>query len=116
MPSQSMARGVCTVAAPSLKATRSLYRNSRLGLDPCAITAVRNLRCGAVRPRTKNRKLIGMSHLGERGRVIQCARFQYDYRQKLEYAAAGYCSRDDGCGWRGYPCRHADVRPARQVD
>src|ERR1700736_3359982 len=111
MPSQRMARGVCTLAAPCLKDTHSLYRNSRRGLDPCTITAVRNLRCGAVRPRTKNRKLIGMSHLGERGRVIQCARFQYDYRRK--FAAAGYCARDDGCGWRGYPWRHADVRPAR---
>src|ERR1700682_3098047 len=101
MLSRKLASGIGMSATPYPTATRSLCgSNSQLDLDPCATTAVRSLRCGAVQSRTRNRKLTGMYLQRERGRTSQCAHFQYEYIWKLEYAAGGRRIHDDGLGWR----------------
>jgi hypothetical protein len=53
MPSQRCTRGICIHAVRYMKAARSLYHSSRPGWEPCATTAVRNPRCGAVRSKTR---------------------------------------------------------------
>src|ERR1700737_5609439 len=116
MLSRKLASGIGMPATPYSTAMRSLYgSNNRLDLDPCATTAVQNLRCGAVQSRTRNHKLTGMYLQRERGRTSQCAHFQYEYICKLEFAAGGRRIHDGGLGWRRRRRCRADVCPSRQV-